>query len=183
MGLRSEQPNNCALPPSHSHLAVRTSPRIRCRAVPFPHRAPVPCAHSALPPAVPHPIAGRTAPPSRTSTLSTGTQVQEEIAAGLDFISRGRKGRPAHAGLFVLNVPSRPELASYRIPQPGRPWLSATPCLKCFRRFQLMFQVFHLNVAKVNIGCCICCNGNMRMLQANVSSVSDVCLKCFIWMF
>jgi hypothetical protein len=45
-----------------------------------------------------------------------------------------------------------------------------------------MFQVFHLNVTKVNLGCCICCNGNIRMLQTSVlsvSGVSDICFKCF----
>jgi hypothetical protein len=46
-----------------------------------------------------------------------------------------------------------------------------------------MFQMFNLNVAKVNMRCCICCNGNINMLQAYVSYVSDVSFKCFIWMF
>jgi hypothetical protein len=43
-----------------------------------------------------------------------------------------------------------------------------------------MFQVFHLDVAKVDLRCCICCNNNIRMLQTYVSVVSDVCFKCFI---
>jgi hypothetical protein len=47
----------------------------------------------------------------------------------------------------------------------------------------LCFKCFHLNVAKVDLGFCICCKGNIRMLQAYVSGVSDVCFKCFIWMF
>jgi hypothetical protein len=42
-----------------------------------------------------------------------------------------------------------------------------------------MFQVFHLDVAKVDLGCCICCIDNVRMLQAYASRVSDVCCKCF----
>ena len=45
-----------------------------------------------------------------------------------------------------------------------------------------MFQVFHLNVAKVDMECCICCNGNICMLQAYVlivSCVSDVYFKMF----
>jgi hypothetical protein len=37
-----------------------------------------------------------------------------------------------------------------------------------------MFQVFHLNVVKVDLRCCICCNGNIRTLQAYVSNVSSV---------
>jgi hypothetical protein len=49
----------------------------------------------------------------------------------------------------------------------GRP-APATLCYKCFR---LMFQVFRLDVAKVDLRCCICCNDNIRMLQAYVSSV------------
>jgi hypothetical protein len=39
-----------------------------------------------------------------------------------------------------------------------------------------MFQVFNLNVAKVDLGCCIRCKCKIRMLQAYVWSVSYVCL-------
>jgi hypothetical protein len=42
-----------------------------------------------------------------------------------------------------------------------------------------MFQVFYVDVAKVDLGCCV------HMLQAYVSSVlnvSDICFKWFIWM-
>jgi len=42
----------------------------------------------------------------------------------------------------------------------------STTCFKCFR------QMFHLDVAKVDLGCCICCNDNIRMLQS-------VCFECF----
>jgi hypothetical protein len=88
----------------------------------------------------------------------------------------------------------------------------------CFRHFILMFQMFHLDVAKVHLGCCICCNDNIRhvaslcfkcyrcfqayvssvpsrcciccygstrMFQvcvSNISYVSFLCCKCFIWM-
>ena len=41
--------------------------------------------------------------------------------------------------------------------------------------------VFQVYVAKVDLGYCICCNNNIRMLQTYVSSVldvSDVCFKC-----
>jgi hypothetical protein len=37
---------------------------------------------------------------------------------------------------------------------------------------------------KSRSGCCICCNGYTRMLQAsvpNISVVSDECCMCFIW--
>jgi hypothetical protein len=47
-------------------------------------------------------------------------------------------------------------------------------------------QVFHTNVAEVDRGCCICCNGCTCMLQVsalNDSSVfSDVCCNVFIKM-
>ena len=46
-----------------------------------------------------------------------------------------------------------------------------------------MFQVFHLNVVKVYLRCYICCNGNIRILQAYVLIISDIYFKCFIWMF
>ena len=50
-----------------------------------------------------------------------------------------------------------------------------------FQVFQTLFQVFHLDVAKLDKGCCICFNDIICMLQAYVSSVSailDVCFKC-----
>jgi uncharacterized membrane protein len=42
-----------------------------------------------------------------------------------------------------------------------------------------MFQVFDLDVAKVNLRCCICCNNNIRMLQAYILK----CFRCFKHMF
>jgi hypothetical protein len=39
-----------------------------------------------------------------------------------------------------------------------------------------MFQMFHLDVAEVYLRCCICCNDNIRMLQAYI-------FKCFRRMF
>jgi hypothetical protein len=53
---------------------------------------------------------------------------------------------------------------------------------KCLRRFRLMFHVFHLDVAKVDMECFVCFNDNIQMFQAYVQSVyvvSDVCFKCF----
>ena len=46
----------------------------------------------------------------------------------------------------------------------------ANICFECFRR---MFQVFHLNVAKVDLDVAYTC-----MLQAYVSSVLYICCKC-----
>jgi hypothetical protein len=49
-----------------------------------------------------------------------------------------------------------------------------------------MFQSYVASVSyrycKTRSGCCTCCNGYARMVQVyvpNVSSVSDVCCKCF----
>jgi hypothetical protein len=40
-----------------------------------------------------------------------------------------------------------------------------------------MFQVFHLDVAKVDMGCCTRCNAYIRMLQHYVSSILSGCCK------
>jgi len=48
-----------------------------------------------------------------------------------------------------------PELASYCSPPPCRPWTPTTLCFKCFRCFIIMLHVFHLDVAKVYLRCCI----------------------------
>jgi hypothetical protein len=57
---------------------------------------------------------------------------------------------------------------------------------KCFRCFRGMFQVFNTDVAKVDRGCCICCNGCTHMLQASVLNVSSIfhmyVASVFIWM-
>jgi hypothetical protein len=64
----------------------------------------------------------------------------------------------------------------------------ASVCFKCFRCFRGVLQLFHMNVAKVDRGCCtcyICCKCFRGMLQVfqrfvqNVSSVLDVCCKRF----
>jgi hypothetical protein len=55
----------------------------------------------------------------------------------------------------------------------------ASLCFKCFIR---MLQVFHLGVAYI-------CNWYTRVFKffssvfASVLAISDVCCKCFIWMF
>jgi hypothetical protein len=67
-------------------------------------------------------------------------------------------------------------------------------CFKCFRCFIGMLQVFHMDVAKVDGGCCICCNRCTHMLQTSVPNVSSVfftrmlqvclsgCCICFTYM-
>ena len=55
----------------------------------------------------------------------------------------------------------------------------ANVCFKGFRRFKDMLQVFHMDVAKVDWDVAsvseVC-----RNFLINVSSISDVCCKCFI---
>jgi hypothetical protein len=52
----------------------------------------------------------------------------------------------------AVHRPTKPWSRSRSIPHcsspPGRPWLPTTSCFKCFRRFRLMFQAFHLNLQK-----------------------------------
>jgi hypothetical protein len=58
-------------------------------------------------------------------------------------------------------------------------------CFECFRCSKLMLQMFHLNVAKVDLNVA-CYYDYTRMFQAygsSVSYVSDVCYKYFICMF
>jgi hypothetical protein len=84
----------------------------------------------------------------------------------------------------VASIRSLYSLPIYRSSPPDGPWpRRRTLSFNCFRRFRVLFQVFHLDVETIYLGCCICCNDKIRMLQAYVSSVSDVCCKCFIWMF
>jgi hypothetical protein len=55
---------------------------------------------------------------------------------------------------------------------------------KCFKYFRCMLQVFHKDVAKVDKNVGHVAMGYTRMFRVyvlNVSSVSDVCCKCFIW--
>jgi hypothetical protein len=48
-----------------------------------------------------------------------------------------------------------------------------------FQAFQtFVFQVYYQDVAKVDMRCCICCNDNICILQAYVSSVSGVSNVC-----
>jgi hypothetical protein len=63
----------------------------------------------------------------------------------------------------------------------------ASVYFKCFRCFIGMLQVFHKDVANKGIsGCYTCCIGLYTYVSSvyvpNVSSVSDVCCKYFIWM-
>jgi hypothetical protein len=70
----------------------------------------------------------------------------------------------------------------------------ACVCFRCFSCFKRTLQVFHLYVcckyvfqmfSAVSSRCCICCSGYTCMLQVyipNVSPISNICCKCFIWM-
>jgi hypothetical protein len=51
----------------------------------------------------------------------------------------------------------------------------ASVCFKCFRR---MLQVAYLDVAYVALAIHVCC----KCMFSNVSAISNICSKCFIWM-
>jgi hypothetical protein len=53
-------------------------------------------------------------------------------------------------------------------------------CRWCHVLYQVCFRSCFPSVSSV---CYVCCNGYVRMLQVYVSSVSCVCLSCFICMF
>jgi hypothetical protein len=57
----------------------------------------------------------------------------------------------------------------------------ASICFKCLRCFIRMLQVFHLDVAKVNLNIACVCNG-FKCFQMFFASISDVYCKCFIHM-
>jgi hypothetical protein len=46
--------------------------------------------------------------------------------------------------------------------------------------FVMIFKILliRFDVVKIDLGCCICCNDNIRMLQAHFSSVSGVSFGC-----
>jgi hypothetical protein len=95
-------------------------------------------------------------------------------------ITRGAMGH-ADRRERVERRPHDPSLLTITVPNKDRPWSWPPPtsCFKCFRCFRHMFHVFYLDVAKVYLRCC---NDNIRMLQAYISGVSNICFKCFIWM-
>jgi hypothetical protein len=96
----------------------------------------------------------------------------------------------------VLVVPVRCRSASAPTPRPEStgPGLSLPLCYKyMFQVFQILSQVFHMDVVKVdrNVAyvasvsdaCCKCFRGILQAFVQNISSVSDVCCKYFfIWM-
>ena len=55
----------------------------------------------------------------------------------------------------------------------------ANACFKDFRCFKDMLQVFHMDVAKVDRDV-VSVSELCRNCLFNVSSISDVCCKCFI---
>jgi hypothetical protein len=79
------------------------------------------------------------------------------------------------AVILLLHCTQAP-LAGYRNSPLSRPWPPMTLCHKyVFRCFRTMFS-------SVSSGYCLYCNGYIRMLQVYISSVSDVCFKCFIFL-
>jgi hypothetical protein len=56
--------------------------------------------------------------------------------------------------------------------------LVSSVCFKYFICFRCMLQMFHLDATKVNLALHM-----LLWLYTHVSSVLDICCKCFIWMF
>jgi hypothetical protein len=61
----------------------------------------------------------------------------------------------------------------------------ASVCFKCFKRFRGMLQLFHMDVAKVDQGCCTYCKcfrGILQLFHMDVAKVDQGCCtycKCF----
>jgi hypothetical protein len=55
----------------------------------------------------------------------------------------------------------------------------ASVCFKCFNRFRDILQLFHMDVAKVDQGCCTYCKCFRGILRccSKYSIVPDVCCK------
>jgi hypothetical protein len=94
--------------------------------------------------------------------------------------SAGRGGLRAtprvYAGPLLSTAPG-PELTGYRSSPPCRLCPPAMLCFKCFNRFRLMFQLFHLNVASRSW-----MSDMLQTYVSSISGVSNVCFKCFTWM-
>jgi hypothetical protein len=73
--------------------------------------------------------------------------------------------------------PRQPELTVEALSLP----YVANICFKCFRRLRGMLQLIHIDVVKVDWGCCICCKcfNILQEFVQNVSSVPYVCCKRF----
>ena len=65
----------------------------------------------------------------------------------------------------------------------------ASVCFKCFRCFICIFELFYLYVIKIDLDVACVCNGChvfsgvLQLFQkyvASVSTISDICCKCFI---
>jgi hypothetical protein len=102
--------------------------------------------------------------------------------------TRSRPPRACSSPQVLVLVGSR---ATWSTPTTGinRPRPSPLLCCKCIFRVFQMFQTYvvivYMDVAKADQETCTCCKCLRGMLQEfveNVSSVSDVCCKCFIWM-
>ena len=61
----------------------------------------------------------------------------------------------------------------------------ASVCFKCFRRFRGMLELFYMDVAKVDQGCCTYCKcfrGMLQLFHMDVAKVDQGCCtycKCF----
>jgi hypothetical protein len=68
-----------------------------------------------------------------------------------------------------------PRLLTIVVSQQVGRGLPVLPYFKCFRRFTLMFQVFHLDYCKSRYGM-------LHMLQWQYMHIASLCFKCFRWL-
>ena len=132
--------------------ARRTSPR----RAPFPNSAPVP--HRA----VPHRWSRRAPSPASGRLWTTTTEQQRRWRSSSGPHRRARVGARESVGGATSR---RPTAKVYTRPTSPHQVGRGNAATSCFRRSRLMFQVFDLDVVKVYLRCCICCNDNIHMLS------------------
>jgi hypothetical protein len=159
-------------PAAGSSLFPATPPHEVSVPASLPHGRPLP---ALLLPAR-HLTPPRAASRARTAPPSTSPVAEGKAGGSL----RLRLGRPmpatrAYAPIHLAPLGGRGGL-HHRSSPPRRTHVGKHYVFKYFRRFRLMFQVFHLYVTKVDLGCCICCKCNIRMF-------ASLCFRCFRRLF
>jgi hypothetical protein len=146
---------------------------------------------SSSPLQVPHVVAFSSAvashqPPSHLLHVPRRATIQRRTPIHLAHCGRGgRGGLRLHPHPHLAPSAGRRGLRHRNFPT-GRPWPPAKLSFKCFRRFQTcckhmfqVFQLFQMYISNVpccisRLGCCVCCNGCTRMLQASILNVLSV---------
>ena len=101
------------------------------------------------------------------------------------FLGRA-KGTHEHGGYWWCSCAAGSDPDRLNRSAQASPLLCCKVYFRCFSRFKGMLQLFLMDVAKVDRGCCICCKCFKCMLQAffqNVWSIFRRMLQSFfIWM-